>query len=197
LRTIAKIVKRWLPIAILATAMSGLAYGLAQQVLRQSANDPQVQMAEDAAAALAAGAAVSEVMPATQVDIGASLAPFLIIYNESGQILAASGALHGQRPVLPKGVLDYTRSRGEDRVTWQPEAAVRMAAVVVHYGGQNPGFVLAARSLREVEQRESNTLLLTLLALAATLAATLLAVVAGELLSLYASRHKSLSRPQD
>ncbi len=32
---------------------------------------------------------------------------------------------------------------------------VRNAVVVVRYGGEHPGFVLAGRSLREVEQRVS------------------------------------------
>jgi hypothetical protein len=38
-------------------------------------------------------------------------------------------------------------------VTWQPEPSVRIASVVVAYGGAQPGFVLAGRSLRESEVR--------------------------------------------
>jgi hypothetical protein len=31
------------------------------------------------------------------------------------------------------GALDYARQNGQNRVTWQPEAGVRMATVVVPY----------------------------------------------------------------
>jgi len=37
-------------------------------------------------------------------------------------------------------------------VTWQPNADVRIASVVLPY---NNGFVMAGRNMREVEQRES------------------------------------------
>ncbi len=42
---------------------------------------------------------------------------------------------------------------GEDRITWQPEPGIRSAVVVVHYTGATPGYVMAGRSLREVEWR--------------------------------------------
>jgi hypothetical protein len=61
--------------------------------------------------------------------------------------------LDGAVPKPPAGVFDYTRVHGDDRVTWQPRPGVRIAAIVVHYGGAQPGFVLAGRSLRESERR--------------------------------------------
>jgi len=60
--------------------------------------------------------------------------------------------LSGSTPVPPLGVFDSVRSRGEDRITWQPAPGVRSAAVITHY---QQGFVLVGRSLRLVEQRES------------------------------------------
>jgi hypothetical protein len=101
-------------------------------------------MAEDAASALAKGAALETVVPRVEVDVRRSLSPFMIVYDDSGTELKASGLLNGQVPPLPHRVLDYTRTRGQDRVTWEPQRGVRMAAVVVHYQGQQSGYVLAA-----------------------------------------------------
>jgi hypothetical protein len=43
------ILKYWLLIVIIVTGICGLIYGVVQQDIRQGANDPQIQMAEDAA----------------------------------------------------------------------------------------------------------------------------------------------------
>jgi hypothetical protein len=142
---------------------------------------PQIQMAEDAADALAQGAVAESLLP-PHIDVGKSLAPFVIVYDDTGQVVASSGLLHGKVPSLPAGVLEYTRRRGQDRVTWQPENGVRVAAVVARFQGANAGFVLAGRSLREVEKRETQTELVAGAAWVATLAALLVVVVACELI---------------
>lgn len=175
-----KILRVWLPIAVITAAFCGLAYLTVQQSLRQGANDPQIQMAEDAASALAQGWNAEALVPLSTVDIARSLAPFMIIYDDAGNVLASSAVLHVVTPDLPAGVLDYTRAYGEDRVTWQPEEGVRIAAVVIRYEGTQSGFVLAGRSLREVEAREAQTQQLAGLALVVTLAASLAAVLLGE-----------------
>ena len=149
------IFRQWLPIAAVTTVLCGLVYVAVQQVLRHSANDPQIQMAEDAAGALASGATVETVLPPAKVEIAQSLAPFLAVFNTAGEPLASSGFLHGKPLHLPPGVLKYVREHGEERVTWQPERGVRMASVVVNFEGPKPGYVLAGRSLREVEKREA------------------------------------------
>jgi hypothetical protein len=175
------ILRKWLPLAVVIIGTCGLGYLLAQQASRQGLNDPQIQMAQDAAAALSAGATPQALLPQYTTDIGASLAPFMIIYDDSGNVIASTGSLHAQIPDLPPGVLEYTRINGEDRVTWQPEAGVRIAAVVVRSEGSQPGFVLAGRNMREVEARIEQFGQLTLLALLATLVFSLAAVVFGEL----------------
>jgi hypothetical protein len=50
MQRIQNILRAWLPIAVVTAAFCGLAYLTVQQSLRQGANDPQIQMAEDAAA---------------------------------------------------------------------------------------------------------------------------------------------------
>ncbi len=143
----------WFPFAFLATVLALTAYATVQQVYRSSANDPQIQMAEDAAAKLAGGAPLTVVVPGEIVDMTGSLAPYLIVFNEIGAPVAASGRLNGRVPVPPAGVFAVARRVPEQRLTWQPTRDARSAIVVRHYGGSNPGFVLAGRSLREVEQR--------------------------------------------
>lgn len=144
----------WLPLALLMTLVSLMIYGAVQQDLRQSANDPQIQMAEDAARALASGKSPATLVEVETVDIATSLAPYLIIFDSAGQPVASSAQLNGQTPALPNGVFDFVRQQGEDRVTWQPQSDVRSATIIVPYRGSNEGFVLAGRSLREVEKRE-------------------------------------------
>ena len=82
--------------------------------------------------------------------------------------------LDGRNPPLPRGVLDYTRAAGEDRITWQPKPGIRNAIVVVRSGGASPGFAMAGRSLREVEVREGQLELLVDAAWITALVGTLL-----------------------
>jgi len=171
------IVRYWVPIAILATAIAWLPYAVGQQVLRQSANDPQIQMAQDTAAKLEDGQQIQQVVPADKVDIAKSLAPYIIIFDANGHPIASSAQLNGQTPTIPAGVFDTVRQTGEDRITWQPQPDVRSAIVVTQFKGPTSGFVLAGRSLREVEQRENGIMLLSLLAWPTLLITTLLATM--------------------
>ncbi len=158
----------FLPLALLATAMSSLVYLAGQQGLRHGANDPQVQLAEDAARALDAGAAPSAVTGPPSVDVAESLAPFLVVFDANGHALASSGRLDGADPVPPKGVLDNAKADSPNAVTWQPRDGVRVATVTARWGG---GTVMAGRSLREVERREDMLLQLVGAAWAATVVA--------------------------
>jgi hypothetical protein len=162
----------WVPLAVALTGVCGLVYVSVQQDLRQGANDPQIQMAEDAAASLEAGASAASVVPNTSVELATSLQTYLMVFDQSAHLVASSATLHGQPPPFPPSVL--TNARGQDRITWQPEPGVRGAVVVQPWRG---GFVVAGRSLRMVEERENTALLITGLAWAATLAATAVAAV--------------------
>jgi hypothetical protein len=57
-------------------------------------------------------------------------------------------------------VLDYARNNFDDRITWQPASTTRIAAVVKHFGGKNPGFIVSGRNLRDIEARESQLALI-------------------------------------
>jgi hypothetical protein len=179
MQSIFKIIKGWLPIAIATAGVCGLAYLTTQQSLRMGANDPQIQMVEDAATSLNAGGSVDSIVPAAKVEIATSLAPFLMVFDDNGKVLASSATLHGAVPDYPMGVLDTTRLQSQDRVTWQPEPGVRMASVAMHYAN---GFVVAGRSLREVEKRADQAMQLSILAMLAIWGATLVVVILGELI---------------
>ncbi|MCX6781427.1 MAG: hypothetical protein NT003_04945 [Candidatus Magasanikbacteria bacterium] len=146
----------WLPFAAIATVCALTTFIVAQQTIRSSANDPQIQLAEDTALALQSGGAPQ--ISGTQVDMSKSLAAFITVYDNSGSMVTSTAKLGGTVPVPPRGVFDYARAHGEERVTWEPERNVRIAAIVTHY---NNGFVLAGRSLKEVEKRESSLGLIT------------------------------------
>jgi len=174
-------VRRWVPIAVGITLLAALVYTAAQQVLRHSANDPQIQVAEDTASLLSGGRPPHEVVPTTTVNIAQSLALYTIVFDETGQPVAASAVLNCQTPTPPSGVFDYVRQHGEERFSWQPAEGVRSAAVMIHYAGATrSGFVPAGRSLREVEKREGQLLILVGLFWAITLAATLAATLLAE-----------------
>jgi len=156
-----------LPLAFLVTFGCAVAYGVAQQGLRSGANSPQLQMAEDTAAALDAGAAPDELAAGAKVDVATSLAPFLVVFDSTGAVLATDGVLDGRDPIPPPGVLEGARQHPPDTVTWQPRAGVRIAQVSVPWHG---GVVLAGRSLREVERRIDQLTLLVAAAWVAGLA---------------------------
>lgn len=148
----------WLPIAVVATLLGGLIYVVVQQDIRLGANDPQISIAEGVAAALRAGINPQNIVGNQSTDISKSLDPFVIIFDESGNPLASSADLDGKTPTPPRGVFEYTKDHGDDRFTWQPKPGVRIAAVAAYYSGGNStstksGFVLAGRSLREIEKR--------------------------------------------
>ena len=153
MQTLVKTFLSWLPLAAAVTVVCGLVYLVAQQNARLGANEIPAALAADAAAALAAGQPAAAVLPAAQVDRARSLSPFLIVYDRSGAAAATNASLRGGLPALPAGVLEYAAQHGENRVTWQPEAGLRLAAVALPVGGGPGGWVLAARSLREAERR--------------------------------------------
>jgi len=168
---------RALAAAAAATVVWLFVYAAAQQTYRSGANDPQVQLASDAARALAGGAALASVVPPGVVDPAVSLSPFVIVYDAANRPLAGSCRLDGALPVPPPGVLERARRGGWNGVTWQPRPGVRIAAVLCGVGEPAGRVVLAGRSLREVEERESRLLVMSAFAWAALLVTSVAAAL--------------------
>jgi hypothetical protein len=158
----------YLTIFALVSLLSGFVYTEEQQVWRMSANDPQIQMAEDIAAGVSKG--TWPAVGTDAIDISTSLAPFFVVYDKDGRTLSSNASLDGRIPSLPPGIFAWVRSHGEDRVTWQPRPRVRIALVVAPVSGGAGGFVACGRSLREVEKRIEVASERTILAWAAMLA---------------------------
>jgi hypothetical protein len=139
-----------------------------QQNYRLSANDPQVQLADDAAAQLKQGQPAATIVGPRQIDAGTSLAPFVTIYDGGDEhtSLASSGHFEGHTLTLPAGVFKNAKAHGEERFTWRTIEGQREAVVLLYVDDPQPAYVLAARNLREVETREDELRLETLAALA-------------------------------
>lgn len=149
----------WLGAFGILIVIFGTIYTVAQQIQRMDANYPQIQIAEDAAKALNQGTK-PETLTTNKVDINESLAPFIIIYNKSGNVVSGTGYLNGAVPTVPIGVLTASEGKDYNFVSWQPQSDVRSAVVsasAVNY------YVLSGRSLREVEKNENKTMQLSLL----------------------------------
>ena len=171
----------WVPIAVAVTGVCGIVYAAVQQDLRQGANDPQIQMAEDAARRLDAGAAPGGVLPAESIDMSESLRPYLMVFDRSSRLVASSVTLHGGPPPFPSSVFEQVRGPvAQDRITWQPEVGVRSAVVVQAW---RDGYVVAGRSLRLVEERVHLLTLLTGVIWLLTLGATAVAALGAAVVS--------------
>ncbi len=154
----------WLLLAAVVSGLCLITYAAVQQNYRQSLNDPQIQMAEDAAYALAHGAVPADIVPHGQqmVDIAQSLAPWIGVYDIAGKPLESSGVLENAPPQPPQGVFDTSTWMDdtedypkETPFTWQPQNNVRQALVIVRFDPPEGlrGFVVAGRNMREVEDR--------------------------------------------
>ena len=158
-------IKTWLPFAVVLTLAVAAAYGVGQQVLRQSANDPQIQMAEDWADHVESGTAVTKLSLGAAIDPATSLAPFGIVYNQDGSV-ANSSVTAPSAMVQPTGVFSTVDSapHHQARFTWRPsDDGNRYAAVIQRAVINNSTYyVLAGRNLREVESRTDKLLFLVI-----------------------------------
>ncbi|WP_456846442.1 hypothetical protein [Cellulomonas sp. P5_C6] len=165
----------WIPAAAAVTVAAALGYGVGQNVLRSSANDPQVQLSSDAAARLSAGDSPASVTGGPTVDLATDLGAAVTVVARDGAILASGSRLDGEPAAPPQGALDAATAH-QNVVTWQPRPGVRMAAVITAWSSpQGSGTVVATRSLRPVEQRVDQLTALVAAGWLAGLAATAVA----------------------
>lgn len=146
----------YLIFAFCLTVVFAAIYAVVQYDIRSSANDPQIEIAENLTNGLNEGKKPQSLVSKENLDISKSLSTFAIIYDQSGSPIASSATLDGNIPTPPKGVFDYTATHKEDRITWQPRKDVRFAIVVRAFSGkESNGYLLVGRSLREIELRET------------------------------------------
>ena len=181
-----RIIGYWLPLAVVASGLCVFTYVAVQQNYRMNANDPQIEMAQNTAAWLSQGVSPQALVVGTPVDISTSLSTFTILFDANGNPLASSAQLNGKTPLVPQGILTAALKSGENRVTWQPQPEVRIAAVVDSYkSADSSGYVLVGRSLREVEARIDNLTLMLTLTWVCALVASLVTIILAEYLLLH------------
>ena len=173
--------KAWAPLAAVIVIFTFAIYGTVQQNYRQNANDPQIQIAEEVVKALTQGAPVGSNVPEKcTTDISKSLSPFVQIYDSNNKLVGSTIILDGNDPVFPSSVLDKAKNNDKQiRITWQPKKGVRLAAVVQRYKNDkdgSSGVVIAGKSIREIEARSMDTLVMSAIAGALALIVTFLLV---------------------
>ncbi|HTI58476.1 hypothetical protein [Mucilaginibacter sp.] len=153
IRKTAPVLKSWFAYAAAISLVCVIIYITVQQGYRQSANDPQFALAEDAANAISKGIDPKTVIGSTPViELSQTLSPFLAIYGTDGGLAASNATLDGRALKVPRGLLDNARFNGMTAVTWQPRSGIRQATVSLHAKGY---IVVAGRSLRITEERIS------------------------------------------
>ena len=139
----------WLLIMFMATFASSLVYLISQRSLRLGADELPVLLANTVLTRLKSEQSPKSSIPSEKVDISTSLSAFVMVYDSDKDLIASSGNMRGSQPLYPAGVLDNIGKDNESRVTWQPDKGLRFASVAIRY---NNGYVVAARSLTEVEK---------------------------------------------
>lgn len=183
------VLKKWILASFVVTGVCGTIYWTVQQSLRQSAYDPQIQMAEDTATLLNNGKFQPGPTNLYPIDISKSLSPFLIVYDSRGNVISSDAILNGQTPKMASGVFDWVAVHGEDRFTWQPQNDTRIGTIVVPFKSDKmSGFVVAGRNMREVEWRIERDGIEVAMGWAATVFGSL--VVIGILEAIFSQKKK-------
>ncbi len=147
----------FLLLVVLSTVIFGAMYGAVQQNYRNGANDPQVEVVDQVAAVIKQDIPLDAILgSADQVDVAQSLSLFVMIFDKDKKLVSSSAQVDGQVPTPPQGTFDSANKEGGNRFTWEPKEGVRVAAVLKQV--DDKGYVLAGRSLREIEKRESDLL---------------------------------------
>ncbi|MFO0704634.1 MAG: hypothetical protein U0517_01485 [Candidatus Andersenbacteria bacterium] len=168
----------WIPLGLAIILVTGLLYATVQQVYRRSADDPQVQIVQELARDLAAGQDPTALDAGKKLDLTETSAPFVILYDKDGKVMASTVTLNNNPAIVPSGALHETDNGQQNRITWQPQDGVREALVIEHYktqDGKAEGYIVVGRSLKEIEAREADLMTMLALGLGVTLITTLVA----------------------
>lgn len=144
----------WLLAVTIGSGVLLFSYIAVQQSLRYSLNEPQLQIAQDAANQLSTGDKTPQsIIPTTSVDESRSLAPFVTIVDKNGSVLASSGKIGEVVPLPPLSAFSDAQKRTSTWFTWQHNNnTLRDAAVIVPFNGKTSGYVLVARSMSQTEE---------------------------------------------
>lgn len=148
-------VLQWAPLAVVILSFFGAGYMATEYVIRSSAYDPQIQIAEDFARALASGEDVKKLVPDAQVDIANSLASFIVTYGDDFKPTKSSGNHDAQIPTPNKSVFDSAKTNSQHSMEWEAYDNINVAIVMRRYEGAQSGYVMVGRNIREINRRVS------------------------------------------
>jgi hypothetical protein len=124
------------------------------QVYRNNANDPQLEISLDASKEIpkliAQGVSVESIIQGRTLEISESVSMFFVVFDKEGKTLASSGKLKGNLPVARKSILEASKKTGQNILTWEPQKDLRFAAVIRPFENDS-GYILVARSLKNIE----------------------------------------------
>jgi hypothetical protein len=154
----------WILSVVLVTLFCLLLLFVLRSVVRQGANDPQVQIAEDVARVFSGNQFTDETLRSSfetfvpskmQVDIGLSLSPWIQVYDASGEVIASSATIQEAQttPRVSTELFEGLQKRDQIRLTWKPQKGIRQAIVITKFSGLRSGYVVVGRSLREAEDQ--------------------------------------------
>lgn len=149
MKTAKNILIFWMIIAFLVTFTSLLVYVAVQQVLRLGANGMPAELAAKTSINLENSKSALDAVPGEITDISKSPGTFVMVFDKDKILIASSAVMGKDKPVYPKGVLDYVDKNGENRVTWQPQKGLRFATIAIKAGDK---YIVAGRSLKETEK---------------------------------------------
>lgn len=154
----------WVLSLVLVTFFCLLLLFVVQKMYRQAANHPQIQIAEDAAAAFEQNQFTNETLKSSfesfvpsigQVDLGSSLSPWIQVYDASREVIESSVSIQEAQttPRVSSELFEGLSKRDQIRLTWQPRKGIRQAIVITKFSGLRSGYIVVGRSLREVEDQ--------------------------------------------
>jgi hypothetical protein len=142
----------WIGALGILIVLTGMTYGVMQQIERQGADDSPLRLATQVSSDLARGRSTTiDRLP--RVDLSNSFAPFVVVFGVDGKPTSGNGYLHGALASPPSGVISTARKAGQVSVTWQPSTGLRFATVSIKSSDR---VVMAGQSLAPSEHRTEN-----------------------------------------
>jgi hypothetical protein len=171
------ILRIWIPVTLILTAVFGTIYIVSQQLNRQSFNMSPIDAVNEASYTLDRNLPLDDFLQiyTFNTPVDKTSRTFIIIYDDKGKPLQSTAKLDDNTPNIPLEVLEGTPMAPSYKIiTWMPRSGLRIAVAIqqVHQGN-NLRYVLAGRNLKQSEQLNEYVLFLVAAAWMATVVGSL------------------------
>ncbi len=140
-------IRFWIPFAVTITCLCGLLYGVLQQNYRQSANTEPFAIATELAYQLDNDQYKENGYG--DIDVEHTTTSFTVIIDRHGNVTHTNAKPNSYVEDIPEGVLQYSDIHGQNIVTRETRAGIRIATVVIPYSN---GYVVVGKNLSETER---------------------------------------------